>query len=201
MHKSYLVELARQGVAVIPSRILPRGKIIDLSELFSDHNEIVIKPAISATAWHTVRIHREYNQRDQAWLNEQLAERDMLVQPFVPDISNHGELSFMFFDGRYSHAVLKQARDGEFRVQSDFGGTETFYQPGSQEIDEAAAMLRTLENPPLYARVDAARLDGKLVLMELEMIEPQLFLRLHEPAVNQFISAILEKCIDKKTGR
>ena len=62
-------------------------------------------------------------------------------------------------------------------------------------------MLRTLENPPLYARVDAAQLDGKLVLMELEMIEPQLFLRLHDPAVNQFISAILKKCQDKKTGR
>jgi glutathione synthase/RimK-type ligase-like ATP-grasp enzyme len=118
----------------------------------------VVKPAVSATAHGTVRF-----------------EHDILIQPYVPEIEA-GELSFVFLGGAYSHAVRKLPREGEFRVQNEFGGTVERIDPGPALIAQAQRVADTLGERWLYARVDGVVRDGRLLLMELEATEPSLFL-------------------------
>ncbi|MGB6231209.1 MAG: hypothetical protein WBF53_13900, partial [Litorimonas sp.] len=100
-----------------------------------------------------------------------------LIQPFLPSVVEEGEYSFLYFGGRFSHAVLKTAKPGDYRIQSLYGGAETTYRPRADEIKAADAVLATLDETPLYARVDLLRgSNGKLALIELEMIEPYLYL-------------------------
>ena len=92
-------------------------------------------------------------------------------------MTEEGEYSFLYFGGVFSHALIKTAKPGDYRIQSAFGGQETIYQPSAEELAGANDILATLDSPPLYARVDLLRgLDGDLALIELEMIEPYLYL-------------------------
>jgi hypothetical protein len=100
----------------------------------------------------------------------------MMVQPFLPMIQQEGELSFIFIDGDFSHALLKQATSGDYRIQSTYGGTETPVTPSDADLESARHVLTVLDETPLYARVDMLRgEDGVLRLMELELIEPYLY--------------------------
>ena len=170
MHKSYLLELAARGVPVVPTVLLRCGEQRAAREVMAANgwSRAVVKPAVSATAYETIVTDGTGEQR--------ATDRDLLVQPFVEEIVQAGEWSLVFFDGRYSHATLKQAARGDFRVQSDFGGTVQRVDPEPELIDQAAAILATLSEPWLYARVDGVVVDGRFLLMELEMTEPSLFL-------------------------
>lgn len=100
----------------------------------------------------------------------------MMVQPFMPKIQEEGEYSFIFIYGSFSHALLKQAKAGDYRIQSTYGGVETAITPSDDDLADAAAILDILREIPLYARVDMLRGDdGRLLLMELELIEPYLY--------------------------
>jgi glutathione synthase/RimK-type ligase-like ATP-grasp enzyme len=100
----------------------------------------------------------------------------MMVQPFLPTIRTEGELSFVFVEGELSHALLKRAKAGDYRIQSAYGGHEDPIQPMRADLDAAHNVLSTLDDTPLYARVDMLRHpDGSLRLMELELIEPYLY--------------------------
>ena len=100
----------------------------------------------------------------------------MMVQPFLSMIQKEGELSFIFIDGDFSHALLKQAKSGDYRIQSTYGGTETPVTPAETDLESAQQVLSVLDETPLYARVDMLRgEDGALRLMELELIEPYLY--------------------------
>ena len=92
-------------------------------------------------------------------------------------MQEEGEYSFLYFGGQFSHALLKTAKSGDYRIQSAYGGSEETYHPSDAEIDAGQAILDTLGDTPLYARVDLLRgLDSKLALIELEIIEPYLYL-------------------------
>jgi hypothetical protein len=130
----------------------------------------VIKPAVSATAYQILRL-----------------EHDVLIQPFVPEILA-GELSFVFLGRAFSHAVRKRPRDGEYRVQSEFGGTAERIDPAADLIAQAGRIAATLGDDWLYARIDCVVRDGRLILMELEATEPSLFL--DEAAAERFADAI-----------
>ncbi len=97
------------------------------------------------------------------------------------------------FDGRFSHAVVKKPQEGDFRVQDDFGGTALRQEPGQHLINQAEAILQAIDEVPLYARVDGVEIDGELILMELELIEPALFLGVGEGASNRFAKAITQR--------
>ncbi len=100
----------------------------------------------------------------------------MMVQPFMPSIVEEGEISFVMIGGDLSHALLKTAKPGDYRIQSLYGGSETPITPGKGDLDAARSVLAALDEPPLYARVDMLRApDGGLLLMELELIEPYLY--------------------------
>lgn len=159
-HKRYLIDLAARGVNVVPTLLCSR---------------VVIKPAVSATAYRTSVL----DPFDQ----------EMLVQPFIDEVVTSGEWSLVFFAGAFSHAVIKRARPGDFRVQSDFGGSHERAQPDASLIAGAQDILRAVEEPWLYARVDGVVRDGRLLLMELEMTEPSLFL--DAAAAARFADAIM----------
>jgi glutathione synthase/RimK-type ligase-like ATP-grasp enzyme len=193
MHKTYLRDLHARGIAVPPTCWLERGGRAELATIFAEHGwqEAVIKPAISATAHNTWRASRATSRQDQPRFAAMLQDSDILVQQFMEPVVSEGEWSFVFFHSQYSHAVLKKAKPGDFRVQDDFGGTVEVVSPALELIEQAQQIVDSVGSPLLFARVDAIDLNGRLVLMELELIEPFLFLKSDPHAVERFARAIL----------
>jgi hypothetical protein len=190
--KAYLADLAAAGIPVVPTLRLERGAAVDLGDLLDERGwgEAVVKPAVSASAFRTWRIPHGEAAAAQEDFADLLAGSAVLVQPFLPEIQTRGEWSFLFFAGEFSHAVLKRPRDGEFRVQEEHGGATTAQRPNSELLAQARAVVDHIPGPWLYARVDGVELEGGLALMELELIEPSLFLR-HDPeAPARFAAAV-----------
>jgi glutathione synthase/RimK-type ligase-like ATP-grasp enzyme len=187
-NKRYLIELAAQGVDIIPTT-LASGAQLRQALAGMAGQEVVVKPTISGTAWHTARGVVGSVAFDQA-IASLPREFEYLVQPFVPEIVSQGELSLLFFDGEFSHAVVKRAADGDYRVQSDFGGTAHAIDPdpaiiaSAQQALAAAAALGHAD--AAYARVDGVIVQGRFLLMELEMIEPFLHLGEQPEAAERF---------------
>ena len=120
----------------------------------------------------------------------------MMVQPFLSMLQEEGELSFIFIDGDFSHALLKQAKSGDYRIQSTYGGTETPVTPSDADLEAARQVLMVLDETPLYARVDMLRgEDGALRLMELELIEPYLY-PIEGPELGPRLAAAVAKRLD-----
>jgi hypothetical protein len=114
-----------------------------------------------------------------------------MVQPFIPSLVEEGEWSFVFLGGEFSHAVLKRAAAGDFRVQSNFGGTVARRNPPNEWVQQARAALAPVPSPWLYARVDGCIVEGRFLLVELEMLEPDLFLHLEPQAPARFADSLL----------
>lgn len=192
--KRYLLELPDLGVEIVPTQLV-RGA--DLSPALDSlrQQEVVIKPAVSASAWRTVR-----GRADAAQLRESAAslpaQVDYLVQPFMPEVASEGEWSLLFFGGAYSHAVLKRPRDGDYRVQREFGGVNEFLAPDAATVQAAQRALAAVEaqgfDRPVYARIDGVRSSGRFLIMEVELIEPSLFLEGADGASDRFASAVLK---------
>ncbi len=118
------------------------------------------------------------------------------MQPFVESVLSEGEWSLMFFGGRYSHATLKRPRAGDYRVQAEFGGAWERADPGPERIAAAAAVLSARPFPDsdtLYARVDGVSDGGRFALMEIELVEPSLFLAADDAAAGRFAAAIANR--------
>ena len=125
-------------------------------------------------------------------LAELLTRESMIVQPFQADIALTGEDSLMVFDGRYSHAVRKVPKPGDFRVQDDHGGTVYKYRPTDEQIALSERAAAVCQPVPVYGRVDMVRDNvGRLAVMELELIEPELWLRFHPPAAERFAECLI----------
>ena len=193
MHKSYLSSLAAKGVQTVPSVYLASGTEVSLRTLMIDHGweDVVIKPVISAAAYETWRTSLPMAGTDQGKFDGQITRRDLLIQPYIPEIASKGEWSLVFIGGAFSHAVLKRPRAGDFRVQREFGGTFVPACPPPTLIDQATSILSMVDQALLYARVDAIERDGRLILMELELIEPFLFLFSSPGAVDRFAEAVI----------
>jgi glutathione synthase/RimK-type ligase-like ATP-grasp enzyme len=193
LNKAYLFELAQAGLPVIPTQLVARSDQRSLQQIFDaiQSKEIVIKPVQSAGAWRTLRINQN-NLADaelnfSAWRQEQ----DFLVQAFMPEIVAAGEWSLIYFDGQFSHALIKRAKDGDFRVQSEHGGTVLKADAPENICAQAFKILHFLPKMPCYARVDGVVRDGAFLLMELELLEPELFLEIEAQAAHRFAMAIL----------
>ncbi|MGH7451608.1 MAG: ATP-grasp domain-containing protein, partial [bacterium] len=144
MNKTYLRELAAKGVAIPPTVWIEAGSSADLRALLSANGfeQAVIKPTISATAYQTCRTSIATAHHDQSHLDMILRASGAMVQQFVDEVTSNGEWSLLFFGGKYSHAVLKRPRDGDFRVQADFGGTSHRLEPSPALIKQAEAIER-----------------------------------------------------------
>jgi glutathione synthase/RimK-type ligase-like ATP-grasp enzyme len=128
-------------------------------------------------------------------LSRMMRGEPFLVQQFVPEIGMQGEISFIYFNGSYSHAALKRPATGDFRVQKEFGGSAEPFVPPAALLEQADGIANAVSyvRDALYCRVDAVERNGKLVLMELELIEPELFLRLSQNSAERFAHAIVER--------
>jgi glutathione synthase/RimK-type ligase-like ATP-grasp enzyme len=192
MHKGYLLEVARAGGRIPPTRLVRQGASNPLRTELHEAGwpSAVIKPAISASGHSTRLIDGEPGADDEYAYAEMRRGGDVLLQAYVPAVRQHGEWSLVFFAGRYSHAALKRAAPGEFRVHIEWGGTVESAEPAAALVRQAQAVVEALNLDALYARVDGTEVNGNLVVMELELIEPELFFDQHPEAPARLADAL-----------
>ena len=172
---------------IAPTLFIEKGNIITLSQLFEKTNwsEAVIKPAISGAARHTYRINPNNYLEYEEIFQKLISEECMLFQEFLNKIIIQGEISLILIGGRFTHAVKKIAKKGDFRVQDDHGGTVEEYTANKQEIIFSEHCLKSSPFTPMYARVDIVYDNSnKLSLSELELIEPELWFRNNPTSAN-----------------
>lgn len=172
--KTYLKDLADRGAPMIPTVWAEAATAEMIGEAFETLgcDDIVVKPVLGAGAWRQARI----RMGEPLPGADRLPPADCMIQPFLPSVSNEGEYAFLFFNRQFSHCALKRPADGDYRVQSEYGGSESIHEPSEEELALAQSVLESVEGDLLYARVDMLRgLDGKLALIELELIEPYLY--------------------------
>ncbi|HEU4551642.1 MAG TPA: hypothetical protein VFS25_02365 [Chitinophaga sp.] len=176
--KHYLKEMLNAGYSVIPSAIIENGAPARLTPFFQTFNtgQLIVKPCISGGARDTYTVTPGNVQEVEALLNNLLQKEAFIVQPFVQEIETTGEWSFIFFNGHFSHCVMKRPRSGDFRVQAMYGGTTHSVAPDPLFLQSATAFVQRFAKGCLYARVDGVAINGVFTLMELELIEPFLFL-------------------------
>lgn len=186
-HKRYLLDLAARGAPVVPTVVLEEAA--DLAPLMDARGwpSVIVKPAVSAGGWRTGRVDRNAVAAGQRLLAEAVQDSEALVQPYLPSIDEDGEHSLVFFERRLSHAVRREAgirKPGHLPRAFPF-------QPSQEEVQTAEAVLRLVEGELLYARVDLVRdLEGQWRLLELEVMEPSLFLPHAPGALDRFADAI-----------
>ena len=178
MHKFYLREMSDAGILVIPSLFLPYTSTPqDINSLIpSDWSQIIIKPAISAGSYLTELMDINDMEAIIIKYGNMVAERDIIIQKFIPEIVRNGEISMVFFDKKFSHAVVKKPKSGDFRIQSQFGGKYQAFIPDANTLNAAQDILNYVKSDLIYARVDGIISDNKFYLMELELIEPDLYM-------------------------
>ena len=187
--KRYLLRLAEAGFDVPRTVIVSNRDATKLSELLRTHRwrAAVIKPSVSANAFETALVTWDSIDAAEAQLERMLLNGDVLLQEFMEEIRGDGEMSLMFFNGIFSHAVLKSPTANEFRVQEHAGGSVLAANPSAAVISSASSILRHVSAAaPLYARVDGIVTNDRFVLMELELIEPDLFFRHSRPSADTF---------------
>lgn len=170
--KIYLRQLAAQGIAIAPTVWLDNPMAADVEAAFDTlgTDTVIIKPRISGGAYQTCRLQRGEDVGA-------LPQGPTLIQPYLANIAREGELSLLFFGGRFSHAVRKTPVEGDFRIQSQFGGSYRAEMPPPEAMALAEQALGCVAAPLLYARVDMVRDEnGRWLLMELELIEPDFYL-------------------------
>lgn len=192
-HKRYLIELA--AVAPVPPIVwLPAGSDADAPlGLPREWTDVVVKPAISASAHDTWQAKLPLDRTARSRIGRMREKGDVMVQRFVREIVTQGETSFVFIDGAFSHAVQKLPAAGDFRVQAEHGGRAAAAAPRERDIRMAAAVVAVAPDAPLYARVDAVVTPDAFHLMELELIDPQLFFLENSQAVERFVKALIRR--------
>jgi len=193
--KSYLQDIQAKGHKVIPTKFISKAQKIHLPQAFEyfDTDHLIFKPSVSGGAKNTLKIKKaEINNYDKK-VNELIQQEDFLLQPFIREIVDEGEYSLVFFGGQFSHAVLKQPKSGDFRVQHFFGGKISSIKPSPEILASAQHIIDDFAADCLYARVDGVLIEGNFYLMELEMIEPYLFLFTHPDAKDNYIKMIRRK--------
>ncbi|SFU13561.1 Glutathione synthase/RimK-type ligase, ATP-grasp superfamily [Algoriphagus locisalis] len=190
--KRYLLEIESAGFPVVAGMILEKGLPISQENIASKvtSKTWVVKPLVSGGAKNTLKIETQewdnYKDKIQSWVNDEA----FLVQPFIPEIEKVGEYSLVFFNSNFSHAVLKTPATKDFRVQHYFGGTIQSVNPSETILASCQKLLNRFATDSLYVRVDGVVVDGIFYLMELEMIEPYLFLGSSEQALSNYKKAI-----------
>ena len=178
LNKRYLTELTDRGIHVVPTAFVSIGETASLEKICGQHGwgAVVLKPAISADSWETIRIEPDRYPEGQAYLDRHRAAREIMIQPFVKDVEQGGEHSLMFFGGVYSHAVRKNSA---FQGGRHVGPEGRPADPGEEAVQMAGVVLAAAGVSQIpYARVDIARDDaGTPMLLELELFEPTLFFR------------------------
>lgn len=185
--KDYLARLGEAGAPVVPTVHAERidAAVLDAARARFGTRRLVVKPAVSASAYRTLRL-APGDPLDGA------PEGVAMIQPYLPAVETEGELSLVWLGGRFSHAIRKVAAPGDFRVQPEWGGRIRAADPAPEDLAAAEAVLARVEEPLLYARIDLVRDGaGRPLLMEAELIEPDLYLGFDPEAPARFARAVL----------
>lgn len=191
--KHYLLDLEKKNINIIPTSIIEPNDDTNLVDILNNKNwiEAVIKPTIGASAYGV----RKFNYDTAAEINNTINRTNTwIVQKFCPQINSEGEYSLIFFDKKYSHSVMKKPKDGDFRTQPHYGGSEWKVVPDEKIISQAKEVLDKVDGQLLYARVDGVVVEGEFNLMELELAEPYLFLDFDHEAPQKFVNAYKWLC-------
>jgi len=197
LDKHYLQDLEEQGIPIVPTRFIEKGSGFSLKQMLEENGwtEAVIKPCVSGAARHTYRVHRQNADEVQKTVKPLVEKEAFLLQPFLEEIVKTGEDTLMVIGGEVTHGVRKVAKPGDFRVQDDHGGTVHELKPDPEQIALAEKAFAACSPQPLYGRADMVRDEqGRWVIMELELIEPELWLRYYPPAADKF-AGVLERAL------
>ncbi len=192
MNKTYLRQLRDLGIDIAPTVWLPAQSHTGLQTLLRERGweDAVVKPVVSGSAFSTWRTSSAKADGDQPLLVSMLQRSGVMVQRFVPEIRSRGKWSLLFFDGGFSHAVLKRPSQSDYRVQREFGGSVSAAPAPASLVAWGERILDAAPGEWLYARVDVVEAEQRPILMELEMLEPELFLRYDPLAPVRFAKAI-----------
>lgn len=193
LEKTYLRDLQNRGAAIVPSLWYQRFEEENLPGYFAALacEKIIIKPVISTNASNTFLLDKAVEAESITALHKVFSNRAFLVQPFMENIRKEGEFSLFYIDGVLSHAIQKIPKAGDFRVQEEHGGNIIAAEPEDRLQITADALMQLVKPTPLYARADFVRgQDSGFLLMELEMIEPSMYLRMHDKAPQRFARAL-----------
>lgn len=195
IHKFYLKELEERGFSILETEFLEANSVVSLTALMSARQweEVILKPAISALAHNTYRIGNGDIEEGQQKLNGLLSGGDVLVQAFCPEVLTTGEWSMVFLGGKYSHSVLKCPKEGDFRSQQYYGGHLSFDSPPKVAIEMAQKLVSEEYSHLLYARVDGVEVNGHFYIMEVELIEPRLYLEAEPGLMEKFADLIVAR--------
>ena len=185
-HKGYLKELQGHGIKLLPTVFFSHSDHLALPDDWKG-NRFIIKPCVSAGAYKTTILSR-HEVEDGTYRNEMIPG-DWMCQPFLESIKE-GEVSLLFFNRQFSHALNKVPKDGDFRVQEEFGGTVVPLNPSEKLLKLGHEIIKLVPYDILYARVDLVPFENSYALMELEMIEPSLYFRSNAEAAKNFVSAL-----------
>lgn len=189
--KKYMLELEQRGVRITPSRLVTANDDVSLAQIaaVTKWRSLVVKPTVASTGYETWLSDTPVTDEAEAQFRAQKQKMNVLVQEYAPGVQQ-GEVSMVFLNGRYSHSVLKRAAGTEFRVHIEHGGTVESVYPTNAHIEWAESVVAAAPSPWTYARVDMVTDRGNPLLMELELLDPELFFKYQPHATNLMISAL-----------
>jgi len=192
MHKTYLRDLAAKGIEIVPTFWRDRLAAGELVPLFDElrSREGIIKPVVGANAQGAWRLDADRARALAPEIEAYFAQRPLMMQPFERGIVEEGEYSMMYFNGAHSHSILKSPKAGDFRVQEEHGSEILLVQPEPALLAAGNAAISAIGQKLLYARVDLVRSGDTFRLMELELLEPSLYLRIDPGAPDRFADAV-----------
>ena len=191
--KTYMRDLQEKGIGIVPTLWASSLQADSFTRFQAElgTSEIVVKPAVGANGEDAFRVSRSDPAQRLESIAARFRRRDCMIQPFMPNIISEGEYSLFFFSGQYSHAILKTPAKSEFRSQEEHGGEIRSIAPQEKLLLRAQQAMETISPSPLYARIDFIRDDADdFLVMELELIEPSLYLRMDPQAPGRFAAAI-----------
>jgi len=193
--KTYFRHLEALGVDTVPTAFFTPGRLDEVPAVLEQRGwrRAVLKPSFTANAYGAQRFEVADVERVVATAKQHEVDSEWMLQPYVEGIEREGEWSLVFFAGAFSHAVRKQPKGDDFRVQPDHGGSSDLGQPPAPVIVAAQHIVDAAVPDALYARVDGLIHEGRFCLMELEVVEPELFFRLHRDAAERFATELLAK--------
>ena len=192
LEKTYLADIEARGADIVPSSWHDHIDAEEIASFFERHDtdRVVIKPLIGANAADTFVLAKPVGRTQCAELMALYRDRRYFVQPYMAAIESEGEYSMFYLGGAFSHAILKTPTHGDFRVQEEHGASISAVQPPADLVDTSMRVMRLVEPAPVYARADFVRGPGdRFLLMELELIEPSLYLRMDDAAPERFAAA------------
>jgi glutathione synthase/RimK-type ligase-like ATP-grasp enzyme len=193
LHKGYLLDLGQRGVATVPTVVVPRGHRVDVGELLRGRGweDAVIKPAIGGTARLAVHVSAIGTGAAQRHVDDLLAHEDALVQQFVASVPSAGETSVIAIGGVVTHAVHKRPADGDWRVHAEYGGSSDPIAVDDRLVAATRIAIAATQPTPTYVRVDlVVGPSGQLQLIELELVEPELFFRFSAHAATRMAQLV-----------